>query len=165
MAMEKRRDELLHQAAVDYLFGSRTQAEGAATTGRSQPVPVNVYETADEIVITAPRPGVEADNIDVEVRGTTVRLRAALRGPGQMERKYLVHEWTYGPYERVIDLPVEVDAERANASHANGVLVLTLPKATHVRPVRIQLTQQTSQRSGRQGHSGRHPQRTRPEPE
>ena len=39
---------------------------------------------------------------------------------GQQERRYLVHEWTYGPYERTITLPVEVDGRQANASHGNG---------------------------------------------
>jgi HSP20 family protein len=125
----------------------------------AQHIPINVYETEEDVVIVAPMPGVEADNIDIEVLGATVHLRASLRGPGQEARRYLVHEWSYGPYERTVELPVEVDAEHANASHGNGVLVLSLPKAARSRSVRIHLTQGTSSGAGRAGHSGHHSSR------
>jgi HSP20 family protein len=156
MTMERQRNpasDLFQRAALDYYFGPGEA--GHASRRAVQAVPVNVYLTADDVVITAPMPGVEADDIDIEVHGTRLRLRAALRGPHQMDRDYLVHEWTYGPYERVIELPIEVDASRANASHGNGVLVLSLPKAPHLRAVKVSLNQITSQTARHQGHSGR----------
>src|SRR5438270_13998441 len=109
--------------------------------GRSgvQHIPVNVYETDEDVVIVAPMPGVEAEIIDIQVLGATVHLKSSLRGPGQENRRYVVREWTYGPYERTIELPLEVDADHANASHGNGVLVLTLPKAMRSRSIRIPL--------------------------
>ena len=126
--------------------------------GRSgvQHIPVNVYETEEDVVIAAPMPGVEAENIDIEVLGATVHLKSTLRGPGQENRRYLVREWTYGPYQRTVELPVEVDAEHANASHGNGVLVLTLPKAARSRSVRIPLQQVSAQEARHEGHSGHH---------
>jgi HSP20 family protein len=99
-------------------------------------------------------PGVESENIDVEVLGNTVTLRAGLRGPAQAERRYLIHEWTYGLYERRVELPIEVDAAAANASHDNGVLVLSLPKARGPRAVKIQLNHAGSGEARHRGHSG-----------
>jgi HSP20 family protein len=117
---------------------------------------VNIYDTGNDIVMVAPMPGVEAEDIDIEVVGTTIALRASLRGPGQQRRQYLLHEWTYGPYERTVQLPVEVDGQHANATHDNGVLVVTLPKARRSRAVRVPLRQMTSSGAEHEGHSGHH---------
>jgi HSP20 family protein len=141
------------------LLRSAARAEGSAprpSEADAQIVPVNVYETEGDVVVVAPMPGVEAENIDIEVLGSTVRLRASLRGPGQADRRYLLHEWTYGPYERVVELPVEVDAEHANASHDNGVLVVSLPKSLRSKSVRIPLKQVNSSEALHEGHSGHH---------
>jgi HSP20 family protein len=121
---------------------------------------LNVFESEDDIVLVCPMPGVEADNIDIEILGNTVSLRASLRGVGQANRRYLLHEWSYGSYARTFHLPVEVDAERANASHSNGVLVLTLPKAERSKTVRIPLTRVNSREATHRGHSGRRDTRT-----
>jgi len=146
--------ELLRRAAVDYWFGQRE--DGGGDDPQAQRIPVNVFETDEDIVLVAPMPGVEADNIEIEVLGATVSLRASLRGPGQADRQYLVHEWTYGPYQRTISLPVDVDAQHANASHANGILVLSLPKAARSKAVRVPLRQVTAAEATHRGHSGHH---------
>lgn len=124
--------------------------------GHAQAVPVNVYETAEDVVIVVPMPGVEAENIEIEVLGSVVHLRASMRGTGQEDREYLVREWSYGPYARSITLPLDVDAEHANASHGNGVLVVSLPKAQRARTVRVPLRQVTASEATHQGHSGHH---------
>lgn len=146
------------RGSADFLW--RFTGDQMADRGRGRPgaqhIPVNVYETDEDVLIIAPMPGVEAENIDVEVLGTRVTLRASLRGPGQEDRRYLMHEWTYGPYERIVELPVEVDGEHANASHSNGVLALSLPKSTRARSVRIPLRQVESSESRARGHSGHH---------
>lgn len=150
--------DLFRRAALDYWFGSRAET-GSPEQPQAQRIPVNVFETEEDIVLVAPMPGVEAENIEIEVMGTTVSLRASLRGPGQADRRYLLHEWTYGPYERTVTLPVDVDAQHANASHSNGILVLSLPKAARAKAVRVPLRQVSSTEASRQGHSGHHSQR------
>ena len=156
--MERERStagELLRRVALDYWF-ERQANEDDTSEAQAQHVPLNVYETTEDVVLVAPMPGVEAENIDIQVLGSTVTLRASLRGPGQADRNYLLHEWTYGPYERTITLPVEVDAQHANASHGNGVLVLSLPKASSAKAVRVPLQQVSPSEARHQGHSGHH---------
>lgn len=156
------REDALYRAALDYWSGRRA-SEPTGLDPQAQRIPINVYDTGEDIVLVAPMPGVEAENIDIEVLGTTVTLRASLRGPGQVERRYLLHEWTYGPYERSITLPVDIDAQQANASHGNGVLVLSFPKAHHARAVRVPLQQKTSSQAEHKGHSGHHTESGEPE--
>ncbi|HZU14525.1 MAG TPA: Hsp20/alpha crystallin family protein [Chloroflexota bacterium] len=136
------------------LFGRQGESPTSAPRPMEQRIPVNVYETEGDVVVIAPMPGVEAEDIDVEVLGQTVTLRARLRGPGQEARRYVRHEWSYGPYERTVELPIEVDADHANASHGNGVLVLSFPKALSTRSIRIPLQQITAGEALHQGHSG-----------
>jgi len=110
------------------------------TPGAPQAVPLNIYEGDDELVVTAPMPGIEADDLEISVLGDELRLHAQERGPGQERRTYLLREWSYGPYERRVRLPYAVDADAANASLGNGVLVLTLPRSAATRPRKIALT-------------------------
>lgn len=68
-----------------------------------QRVPVNVYEASGALVVVAPMPAVTADDVTIELRGSTLRFFANLRSAGP--REFLVHEWEYGGYEREVDLP------------------------------------------------------------
>jgi HSP20 family molecular chaperone IbpA len=71
-----------------------------------QPVPVNVYQTTGALVVVAPLPAVQANDVTVEVHPgspATLRFWAHLRSAPP--RDFLVHEWEYGGYERELELP------------------------------------------------------------
>jgi len=70
---------------------------------RPQSVPVNVYEAPGALVVLAPLPAVTASDVSVELSQGSLRFWARLRSAGP--REYLLHEWEYGCYERVIDVP------------------------------------------------------------
>jgi HSP20 family protein len=97
-------------------------------------VPVRVYQIDDRIMLAAPMPGLEPEDISVAVAGPRVTIRGAERGPGQHERDLLLAEWTIGPYHREVILPQPVNGALANATYGNGVLVLALPKLEHGQP-------------------------------
>lgn len=94
-----------------------------------QNVPVRIFRSENRLVIAAPLPGLEANDISVRISGDRVTIRGQERGPRQNERDLLVTEWTVGPYEREVTLPQPVDGALANATYGNGVLVLSLPTA------------------------------------
>lgn len=102
------------QAAEDY-----TAAVGDATP--PQPVPVNVYETTEALVVVAPLPAVMPGDVEIVVDGRRLTIRAAMRSAAP--KQYLISEWSYGPYERTLDLP-EGFGRAAEASLANGQLAL-----------------------------------------
>jgi HSP20 family molecular chaperone IbpA len=71
-----------------------------------QRVPVNVYETTGALVVVAPLPAVQADDVRVEVhQGNPATLRFWAHVRSAPPRDFLVHEWEYGGYERELDLP------------------------------------------------------------
>jgi HSP20 family molecular chaperone IbpA len=107
-------DQPSHQDVVDATADSER-------TMRPQPVPVNVYETTGAVVVVAPLPAVQAADVTVELDGTHLRFWAHLRSAAP--REYLVHEWDYGGYERMLELP-DGYAAGLEATLANGQLAV-----------------------------------------
>lgn len=103
-----------HQEVVD-----ATAATEATMT--PQKVPVNVYEASGAMVIVAPLPAVQPEDVKIQVRPGKVRFFAELRSAGP--REYLVQEWEYGGYEREVDLPEGFGSD-VEASLANGQLAI-----------------------------------------
>jgi HSP20 family protein len=118
-------------------------------------IPVNLYENARELMVVAPMPGIAPEDISVEVTDDGgLTLRAAEHGMGQERIEYVVREWSYGPYERRIELPFPVDATRANVSFGNGVLTITFPKVDALVPDSVRIDRTGHARGLTLGHPG-----------
>lgn len=118
-------------------------------------VPVNLFENDRELMVVAPMPGVAPEDISVDVTDDGhLTLRAARHGDGQERIAYLTREWSYGPYERTIELPCAVDARRANVTYGNGVLSVTFPKATVTASGRMLVERTGHTRGVAAGHRG-----------
>jgi HSP20 family protein len=87
-------------------------------------------------------------------------VRARMHGEGQERIRYLVHEWSYGPFERSLQLPAAVDAGRANLTYGNGVLTVALPKAEATASASLTVASTGHARGVTGGHAG-DPARTR----
>lgn len=118
-------------------------------------IPVNLFDNNRELMVVAPMPGVGPEDISIDVTDDgKLTLRARMHGEGQERIDYLTREWSYGPYERTIDLPYGVDALRANVSFGNGVVAITLPRTDATTAGRI-LVERTGQARGvTLGHRG-----------
>jgi HSP20 family protein len=118
-------------------------------------VPVNLFENDRELMVVAPMPGVAPEDISIDVLDDgRLTVRARMHGDGQERISYLLREWSYGPYERTIELPCAVDAKRANVTYGNGVLSITFPKAGTTSAGRV-LVQRTGHTRGvAAGHRG-----------
>lgn len=90
---------------------------------------VDLYETADEVVVLAELPGVAEQDIRISVVAKTLILRGVRKKHAPGERTYHQMEIWTGPFERGVRLPAQVDAERATASCGEGMLRIVLPKA------------------------------------
>jgi len=94
-------------------------------------VAVDVADHGDEFVVTADLPGYEKSDIDVTLRGDTLRIAAEreVEEEEEVEGEYLRRERRAASASRSVTLPEEVDESGVSASYANGVLTVTLPKA------------------------------------
>ncbi len=127
------------------------------TQAQPEHVPVRVYQSDNRLMIAAPMPGLEPEDISVTVAGNRVTINGQLRGKRQEDMALLVDEWTVGPYYREIVLPQPVDGQLSNASYGNGVLVLMLPKLSSSEqhsPAEYHLEAIGATRGERVGHMG-----------
>ena len=91
---------------------------------------VDIKDTAKEIRVTAELPGLEQKDIEVSIVDGSLRLKGEKQEEHEEEKSDLYcSERRYGAFERVIPLPVEVEADQIKASYRNGVLKVVLPKS------------------------------------
>lgn len=93
-------------------------------------IPVNVYETDEEVVVKAELPGVKKEDLDVNIQDNTLTIKAQTREESEVkEESYYRRELRTGSFFRAVPLPVEVKEDNLKASYENGVLTVTAPKA------------------------------------
>jgi HSP20 family protein len=115
--------------AIDRLFEEPWTFHGMFFHDDTAMAPVNVSEDDKTITVKAALPGVERDDIDVNVTGRVVRIRGEHKAEEEKkEENYHRREIQYGRVERVIDLPAAVDEEGAEGTFKDGMLTLTFRK-------------------------------------
>src|SRR5919198_5231859 len=103
--------------------------------------PVDLYENADEFVLSAELPGLSRDQIEIHVEDNRILIRGErASGPGAVpcERFHRV-ERGHGRFSRAFALPEAIDIDRVSADLKDGVLTVTMPKAAGrgVRTIKV----------------------------
>jgi HSP20 family protein len=120
-------------------FGRGWPAEEGLTTGVWNP-PVDVYETADSIVLKADLPDVTKDDVDISVHGNVLTIRGERKREQEVKEKdFYRMERSYGSFTRSFTLPGTVDPEKIEAGFTGGVLTVTLPKREESKPKQIKV--------------------------
>ncbi len=90
---------------------------------------IDVQEHGNDVIVTADMPGVDKNDIKINVRnGNILEISAQKKTEAESkEEGFIRHERGYTGYYRSITLPTPVDKSRAKASYNNGVLEITLP--------------------------------------
>jgi HSP20 family protein len=102
---------------------------------------VDVHEDEAAYRITAELPGLEEKDFQVHLEGDVLTIRGEKRERHEDEREGYRHvETLAGAFERRFHLPTEVDAEKIAASHKNGVLTVSVPKADVAKPRTINVS-------------------------
>ena len=100
----------------------------------------DVVDNVHELVVRIEVPGVDKDDCEIVIDGNTLYMRGEKRFDGTyVGGAYHVRQCAYGTFERMVSLPFNVHADKADAQFRNGVLVVRLPKAADAAPRRIQV--------------------------
>ena len=98
-----------------------TEQEGELT--------VDVYQTADTVVIKAMIAGVRPEDLDISITRDLVTIRGKREEERTItEEDFIMKELYWGSFSRAIALPVEIDVDEAEAIEKHGLLILKLPK-------------------------------------
>lgn len=96
-----------------------------------------VKEDGDKIIVEAELPGINPQDLDINVHGNTLTLSGE-RKPDKIEgASYHRRERKWGSFRKAITLPDEVNSDAVQAECKNGVLTIILPKAEQVKPKKI----------------------------
>lgn len=101
---------------------------------------IDVYQTTDKLIVKSTIAGVKPDDIDIAINNDMLTIRGHREQKDEVdEGNYLYRECYWGSFSRSIILPVEVNAEKVDASLENGVLTVTLPKAKVSKSISIKV--------------------------
>ena len=101
--------------------------------------PVNVFRKGDDFVILAEVPGIKKSDLDLQVKGNTIRI-AGTKSVNYPEKASLHRrERLAGRFDRAVTLPVQIDPEKVNAECRDGILVVLLPRAERDKPKSIKV--------------------------
>jgi HSP20 family protein len=120
-----------------------------------QHIPIKVYRAPERLLIAAPMPGIEPEDILVKVTENSVVIQGELRGLLKDIKELLIDEWSVGAYYREVQLPNAVDGEHATVTYGNGVLVVNLPMSDKTIPATLTLDKIGPARGERVGYAGR----------
>lgn len=127
---------------------------------KQQSIPLNMYSTNGRLMVTAPMPGLEPENITIQVTDDgRLLLQGELRGilKEQDGKQRFLDEWYAGAYTRDVALPLPVNAVCANVSYGNGVLAVAFPLSDQMVPARLTLERVAPSRGQHQGNAGHPP--------
>jgi HSP20 family protein len=120
------------QRAMDSVMGGDWL--GTRTAGGGAYPPVSVFNDGEDFVVVAELAGVRKEDLDVQVRGDTLRIKG--KKAVAYEDKASVHrrEREAGEFDRTLTLPAQLDAAKVAAEYSDGVLTVRLPRAESERP-------------------------------
>lgn len=127
---------------MDRLQHDMNRLFGDSTVNRMRKAPsfpaVNIWAAEDSVKITAEIPGVNKDDIDINVTGDTLTL-SGVRKQGELPEgvRYHRQERRYGEFDRSIQMPYTVDINKVKATFKNGVLTIELPRVEAEKPKKI----------------------------
>lgn len=101
---------------------------------------VDVYQTADAIVVRSTIAGVKPEDLDVSITSDMVTIRGVRHHDEEVsEENYFYRECYWGNFSRSIILPVDIIAEKADASLKDGILTIRIPKADALVTKRVKV--------------------------
>ncbi len=102
-------------------------------------LPLDMYETPEEVVVTAVLPGLKSEDVNIQFEDGHLIIDANLPAPKVENATWYYRELPSGSYHREITLPIAVDTAKVEATLNNGLLTLHLPKAESVKPKKIEV--------------------------
>ena len=101
---------------------------------------VDLYEEKDDIVVKAELPGIEKNNIEVNLTDHTLTIKGEKKKEEEIkEENYYRAERSYGSFVRTLELPKDVHTDKVKATFNNGILEVRLPKTEEAKAKEVKV--------------------------
>ena len=101
---------------------------------------VDVFEEKDDIVVKAEIPGMDKNNIEVNLTDHMLTIKGEKKKEDEVkEENYYRTERSYGSFIRTLELPKDVHADKVKATFKNGVLEVRMPKTEEAKAKEIKV--------------------------
>lgn len=125
-------DRMIDHAAREH--GSTYNGEFATDTALS----MDIEETESQYIITADLPGVNPENINIDLHDGVLTISAESKETTRSEKgRVVLQERRFGKYSRSMRFPVSVNPDAIEASYTDGVLRVEVAKAAEAQPRKI----------------------------
>ena len=142
---EPSRGAMTLQEQLSRMFGDVLERTGEESTLTAWAPPVDIYETANELVLKADLPEVNPQDLDIRVENNILTIRGERKFEKKVnEENYLRIERAYGSFSRSFSLANSVKSEEIKADYQNGALTLRIPKREETKPKQIKVNVGTS---------------------
>lgn len=137
-------DSVLENDSTDednqYSEESEWPGHGAEEQSEDGELPVDMYQTADSIVIRALVAGVTPDDLDISITRDMVTIRGQREENREApDEDYYHRELFWGGFTRTLLLPEEVLIDEAEAKEKHGFLEIILPKVDKDRSTKLKV--------------------------
>jgi len=121
----------------DDSFLSPTRFDDNLDMGSWYPT-VDMYDNDDSIVIKAELPGVDKEDVSIDIEDRVLTLKGERNHENEVkEDNYYRKERSYGRFQRMFTLPTDVDPDKINAEFKDGLLKIEIPKPEERKPKAI----------------------------
>ncbi|MEN6357692.1 MAG: Hsp20/alpha crystallin family protein [Armatimonadota bacterium] len=132
------RDISVLQDRINRVF-NESAGHAENTSSRTWSPVVDIIETQSDLVVRAELPGMNRDDIDIEVTGESLTIRGERKFDEAAKDEYIRVERPYGPFQRSFSIGVPVQPDKVKASYHDGLLEVTIPKAEETKPKKIKV--------------------------
>lgn len=139
----------------DTFFQGRGVGAAAANGSRRWIPPMDLVEADDEYVLRADLPGLDRDDLEIEVKDNVLTISGERRAEHQDRREGFHRvERSFGRFSRSLDLPEGIDASAVKADFERGVLEVRIPKPEERQPTKIEIGAGGRSLSSGEGEAG-----------
>ena len=126
------------QSEMNRLFNAAFDQPAGATGSRRWTPAMDLVETDDDFVLRADLPGVDEDDVKIELDDGVLTVSGERKAEHEEKREgYYRVERSFGSFSRTLTLPKGVDPEGVTAAFEKGVLEVRIPKPAQRKPRRI----------------------------
>lgn len=124
----------------DGFFSRREGVSANGYGGRRWIPPMDLVETEDNLVLRADLPGVDRDEIEIEVKDGVLTVAGERKAQHEEKREGFHRvERSFGRFSRSLELPKGIEADNIEATFERGVLEVRMPKPAERKPTRIEI--------------------------